>query len=145
MAVVTYDPSKVSVILGTNSIDGFDESQMISLEYNQERWIPKVGARGGTARTRVIDSQARLSIFLLSSSPSNDLLSNLFNADYYGGGSTFPILIRDASGTSQAFATTAYVIKLPTFSREKEIGSNEWGIHIDDLTVFIGGNSLQGT
>lgn len=145
MGIATFDPQQVSIILGGTLIDGFSEDQLISIDYMEERYITKSGARGGTARTRVTNRQARATIYLLSTSPSNDFLSSLFNSDYYGGGNTVPFLLRDASGTSQASATTAFVLKPPPLSFSKDVQTREWLIHIDDLQMFVGGNTMQGS
>ena len=143
MSTATYDPQQVSLVIAGQIIDGFDESEMVSLDYTEDRFITRVGARGGVSRSRVVNSQGRMTITLMSSSKSNDDLSNLFNTDYYGGGGTFSVLLRDASGTSQASAKTAYILKPPPLRFGKEIGPREWIIQMDDLQVFIGGNNQQ--
>lgn len=141
--ISTYDPTQVSILYGGQVIQGFSEDRMVRLEYQSDRFAPIAGCRGEFSRTKLVNKQGTLTIYLLSTSSSNDYLSNISNADYYGGGQTQPLLVRDALGTSVATATTSYIIKIPPLEFTNKIETREWVIHIADLTMFAGGNNLK--
>lgn len=143
MAVRTYDPKLVSIALGTILLEGFSVNQMISVEYDENNFFKRKGARGGFSRTRNASQMGMLTVFLAQTSPSNEALQNAFNADYFGGGATLPLLGRDAGGTSVFKGSGCYVEKLPTMEYGDQEGDREWNIVVPELFLFHGTSFSQ--
>jgi Protein of unknown function (DUF3277) len=140
MAVKTYDFKKVSVIIGSQPLQGFAEGDAVVVERNEDAWLLLNGADGESTRAKNNNRSGRITVNLLSSSASNDYLSGLYSADELGGNTPFGILIKDNSGTSNHAAATAWIAKMPAANFGKEAGTRTWIFETDELVSFHGGN-----
>jgi hypothetical protein len=136
----TFDPKSVSVVLGGKVISGWDDGEFISVERNNDMWALKMGADGVGARAKTNDKSGRVTMTLLQSSPSNDVLSAFAIADEASNAGAVPLLIRDGSGRTLVSALTAWVVKMPAAAFAKEVGNRQWIVESDSLQIFIGGN-----
>ena len=82
----------------------------------------------------------KVTIKLKSTSDSNDVFSNTHSLDKETGKGIMPLLVKDLSGRMMLFAGETWVTKLPTVSREKEAGTNEWILETGSAEMFVGGN-----
>lgn len=137
--LTTYDPSKVSVIVGSQPVTGYADGDFVSVERSEESFSLLVGADGETTRAKNANKSGKIKITLMASSASNDYLSALQAADELGGNSPFPILIKDNSGKSLYTAATAWISKPASGTFGKEAGKREWEIATDELICFAGG------
>ena len=85
---------------------------------------------------------ARVTITLLQTSPSNDVLSAAAEADELAGTGVGTFLMTDLNGTTEAHAPNAWVAKPAAIEEGKEVGDREWVIDVDDLEQNIGGQLL---
>lgn len=138
--VFKYDPSNVCIIYAGSIMTGYDDGTFVTIERNNDMWALKTGADGIGTRAKSSDKSGRVTVTLMASSPSNDVLSGLAIADELSGAGAAPLLVRDGSGRTLAAALTAWVVKLPTVEFSKEVGNRAWIFESDSLTLFIGGN-----
>ena len=140
MAVKTYDPKQVAVIIGTRAASGYAEGSFVKVERNNDAFALMVGADGEATRAKSADKSGKITITLLASSDYNDYLSELALADELTGGGIVPALIKDNSGRSLHTSATCWVMKMPTNDFAKDNGTREWVIETDELIMFTGGN-----
>ena len=141
--VRTYDPGKVMVIAGTFPLEGFSPESIVSIEPLGELVTAQVGSDGEIARSINRNKMHSVTITLLQTSASNDVLNGLAAADEAsGGGIMFPILVQDLLGRSRFAAAQAWVSKRPTQGHGNTAGTREWVLHTGEPSVnVIGGNT----
>ena len=139
MPVKTLDPKKHSIIFGS-PIKGFADGTYINIEPSSDVWARTTGADGLTTRVRQNDDTATITITLMQSSDSNDILSAILTADKLSGAGIIPILIKDNSGRSVFSAPEAWIAAKPAQGAGKDVENREWVIHTGEAFDFIGGN-----
>ncbi len=141
MAVKTYSPKDVTVIIAGTQISGFAEDTFVSVERDEDSFTKVVGADGEVSRTASADKSGTITVTLLATSASNDILSALAVADEISLAGLFPVLIKDELGSSIHTAASAWIQKAAGKEYAAEIGENEWLIQCANLIEFTGGNS----
>jgi hypothetical protein len=142
MALYSFDPKELSVIVGPYIIRGFSDSQ-VTLARTNPAWELVVGADGEATRVKSNDRSGTVTISLQQSSPSNDELTTLALADELSNTGLFPLFVKDNLGTTLCSAETAYIEKFPDAAFAKTAQTREWVIRADDLHMFIGGNNVS--
>lgn len=141
MAVKTYDPGQVSIIIGGFDISqGLADGTFITVARDEPMWTSIKGAAGEVTRSKSNDKSGTLTFTCMQSSDANDILSGFAAADEYGNAGLFPALVKDASGRSVYSAETAWIEKYSDSEFGREATSREWVIKTDTLIPFIGGN-----
>lgn len=132
-----YDPTRTSLILAGQVIDGFAEDKMIETNFNEpDRIIQKMGARGRVHESANPNSTGYLKIFLMQDSESNALLSTLFQTR-----AEFGWLFTDSSSVATIASSTSSRIKtVPAIVRAKSMQEVEWLIFANTYTYFMGGS-----
>lgn len=141
MAVKTYSPKKVSVVIGGFIISGYAEGSFVKVEYEDDAFTKVTGADGETSRTHSANISGTITLTLLQTSESNDVLSGLHIADRLSLQGVVPVLIKDNNGTTFAGAPEAWIKKMPESEFAKEMGEREWVIDCGALLYTTGGNS----
>ncbi len=139
MAVKTYDPKEVSVIVNGNIIGGFGEGSMVRVNRREDAFALTIGVTGEGTRSKSNDRSASIEIELLQSSLSNDVLSGLATADDVSNTGAVPIEVRDHNGTSIYSAETAWVMKIADSEFGAEATNRVWTLETDSLQVHVGG------
>jgi len=139
MALKTFDPSQLSVVIGTSPIVGFAEDTMISIETEDQQYNDNTDIHGNVTRYKVNRNTAKVTITLTESSSSNDLLSNYAELDRSSDAGTFPIMIKDPNGTSLFISTSSYVQQVPNVEFGMEAKTREWVLKATNTSNFIGG------
>ena len=140
MSLQTFDPKEVSVIFGENIIRGFSESQ-VTVTRDNPAWEMVIGADGEATRVKSNDRSGTITITLQQSSPSNDDLSLIANADELSNAGLRPLYIKDNLGTSLFSAVTAYIEHIPEAAYGKTQNDRVWVIKTDNLIANLGGNA----
>lgn len=138
----TYDPDEVIVTVGGADIEGFFTGSFIQITYDNPIFNKVVGATGDVTRSKTNSLMATITITLMQTSPSNDLLSTIANADLKGrnGAGVFPLVIRDSfSGRSVHVAANAWVEKFPDTNYDQQDSGRAWVIAAARLESFVGG------
>jgi hypothetical protein len=141
VAVKTYSPKDVSVIVAGTQISGFAEDSFVTVERDSDAFTKIVGADGEVSRSASADLSGTITLTLLGTSASNDILAALAIADAISLNGEFPVLIKDELGTSLHTAPTSWIQKASTKEYGAEIGDNEWVLQCSELIEFVGGNS----
>ena len=139
MAIKTYDPKNISLIIGTHIVDGFEDGTFVSIERNNDTWTLKKGASGESARAKSNDRSGRFTFTLMQTSLSNDFLSALAISDEKNNNGLVPVLVLENGGLTAAEATEAWVIKPSNVEYSKEIGSRAWVLETGELILNVGG------
>lgn len=135
----TYDPGLIILsVLGIN-ITGYAPDEFVSPEFNEDTFTLVVGAGGETCRVRNQNESATITITLMASSPSNDVLSAAWNLDKQTGNGVGPFQLKDARGTTLMSAKDCWIKKPPPPAFGKELGTRAWTFECAKLEGNIGG------
>jgi hypothetical protein len=140
----TYSACKVKTVIAGIAISGFGESDMITVERDEAKFIKTTGADGVVSRSHVCHNAGQIQITLQQTSKANDALSGLLAADEATLQGQFPIVIKDLNGTSVYVGSDCWITGPPPGSFGKEIGERVWVIDCADLKMFTGGNHSGG-
>lgn len=138
--MLQYDPKAVTIVYAGQIMTGYDDGTFVTIERNNDMWALKMGADGIGTRAKSNDKSGKVTLTLMQSSPSNDVLSGLAIADENTGAGAAPLLVRDGSGRTVATAAAAWVTKVPSAEFGKEVANRVWILESDNLQLFIGGN-----
>ncbi|SFB68533.1 Protein of unknown function [Cupriavidus sp. OV038] len=142
MTTHTYDPARVNVTVAGATLSGFAEDSFLSIEEQGDGVTSVSGADGEVARAMSSDRRCKVTIKLLHTSASNDVLSALLLADRLSGGSgIFPMAVADLRGRTLFTSSEAWVVKSANAEFGKEVSEREWEIHTGKGSYFVGGNS----
>jgi hypothetical protein len=136
----TYDPKAVRIIIGGVPIGGFAAGTFLSLAMDEQAFTKETGADGETARAKSNNNGGTATITLMQTSPSNDVLAAIAQADRLLNAGVVPILIQDGSGRTTLFSATGWVQKQPDAAFGLEIEDREWVMDLSDVDYFVGGN-----
>lgn len=140
MAVRTFDPKEVIITIGGIPMSGFADGTFLEVVADVPQFTKVTGADGYVTRVKSNDYGAVMTLTLSQSSPSNDALSAIFNADRQANAGVVPILIKDMSGTSVIFAATGWIQQFPDTAFGNEINDRAWIFDLANADLFIGGN-----
>jgi len=139
-AFAQYDPEDYSVIFNGVPIEGFAEDDCIDIEFDSDGYQDQVGADGRVVRYKSNDQRASITFTLMATSPSNKLLSAMYNSDIKApnGIGVGPILIRDTRGVTLFAGTQAWIQKMPKSTLGQKLGNREWKIRVAKLEAVVG-------
>lgn len=137
----TYDPKSVSLIIGGHIVSGYDDGTFVEVARNNDTFALVSGADGETTRAKSNDKSGTISITLLQTSLSNDVLSGFAQADELSNGGTFTVLLKDNNGNTLCSSAIAWVQKVADSAFGKEQNSRTWIIETGELQMFIGGTN----
>lgn len=140
MAVKTYDPKQVILIVGGFQITGYAEGTFVNIARREDAFTLHVGSDGEGVRSKSNNRSGTVTFHLLQSSHSNDILSAFAKADELTNAGIFPLMVKDGSGSSLYMAQSAWIKKIADSEFGKEAGAREWGLETDNLEAFVGGN-----
>lgn len=132
MAVVTYDPSLVDVIIDGQRIS----VESVSYEMDAPLWEPVVSRNSGDiARAKNSSQTAVLTVEVLQTSTENKLLSDLYNDDVLYNSGVVPASIKDGNGESSFSSPAAYVEGLPSVTYSNEVETRTWTLKCSRVTA----------
>lgn len=136
----TYNPKKVAVIVGGFEMKGFADGTFVNIAMNEDQWSLQMGTDGEGTRSKSNNHSAQITISLMQSSDSNQVLQGFWNSDRLSDGGVVPLLIKDNSGRSLWAAEQCWVKKQPDAELGREAAGREWVLETDNLVPFEGGN-----
>lgn len=140
MAVKTYDPAQVLLIIAGIPISGYAKGTFINAGRENPTFNLSVGSDGEGARAKSNDKSGNLTLTLIQTSVSNDALSGLHALDEASGDGVGPLLLKDNSGRTLIEAETCWLEKPADSEFSDEITDREWTVKTDKMEVFVGGN-----
>lgn len=140
MAVKTYSPDKVNVVIGTHIVTGYADGTFIDIEEQSDGVNSVAGADGEVARAMSTDPRKTVTLTVLQTSDTNDVLTALYTADKISKNGTFPVMVQDLRGRTLFAASTAWIKKQAKISFSKDVEGREWTIETADGAMVVGGN-----
>lgn len=141
MSTKHWNPDRVDTIVGVAPMSGFSEDAMIKFTESDDRFVIVKGVDGQVTRSKTVAKVGKLTISLMSSSKSNDILSALHTLDILtpGGAGVVPLAIVDRNGTSLLAAPECWIDKFPDTNMGKQAEAREWTLTVVDYQLFVGG------
>lgn len=136
----TYSPKKVQVLVANQIITGFSEDDLVEIEKADDDFEKAIGADGEVARTQSADESGTVTISLMQTSASNDLLSTLRDTDKLSGNDPFPVMVKDGSGRTIISMVEAWIKKVPNSQFKKRSGARVWVLESGIVAHKVGGN-----
>ena len=125
--VGTYDPKKVIINFGGNILSGFTDGTFVEIAPNDADGFKKrVGADGEVVRAMSADNTHEITVTLMQSSLSNQVLSTIRNTDKLTGMSMMPLTVTDLNGATLGFWPQAWIRGDPTWGYGVEDTDRQW-------------------
>lgn len=138
--VNTYNPSDVYLTLAGVNMIGWND---VTIVRASESFKFIKGIRGKHTRVRELDSSALVTIALMQTSPSNDILSEILSQDEVSGTGLLEITLADKSGNSLMSSSEAYLVGFPSKSFKDSIEFITWTIQCQSTDDYIIGSNTK--
>lgn len=139
--LATYDPKRISIVIGSHIVSGYAEDTFVSIEPDGDGTQAQAGADGEVGRSLSNNPLATLTLTLQQTSLSNDAMSDLLNLDRASGGAgVVPLQVRDLRGRTVFAASQAWVKQMPTIEYGSELSDREWELGCVMTESYLGGN-----
>ena len=135
-----YAPSEVHTSFMTVIIGGFAEGTFVEVEMSEDAFTSYVGSTGEVCHTRSHNRTAKITLTLMQTSRSNDVLSSLALADRHLGNVVGPFSVVDGNGSMICSSAECRIAKFPKMERGKESATVVWEFMAADMEMFLGGN-----
>lgn len=143
LAVNTYSPKDVKLIIGGYTIVGWDS---LSINQRSQGFVPIYGIRGKHTRSPTEDTSATLSLTLIQTSPSNDVLSTIHELDRINGTGRIALTLTDLSGRTVFFSNEAYILGYPDVNFSGQFEYRTWSLFCQKVNGYVvGGNTKPDT
>ena len=127
--VGTYDPKKVIVNFGGNIMGGYADGTFVEIAPNDGDGFKKqVGADGEVGRAQSADNTHQITLTLMQTSLSNQVLSTIRNTDKLTAKAILPLVITDLNGATLGSWPQAWIRGDPTWGYGKELTERQWTI-----------------
>ena len=137
----TYSPDDLQVIIGGFPISGFAKGTFVSVERASDGSSLVTGINGTGARAKNRDRSGIVSLVLLQTSPSNDILSEFYSLDELSPkGQTLTLMVKDVTGSTIASSDAIWIKKLPKIEFSETIMNREWSFEGLNIFKHVGGN-----
>lgn len=141
MALLRYSPSEVTVsIAGLHTVTGYADGTFIKISKEMKPFETQRAMDGTKQRLYHYDEGYKLELTLAQSSPSNNVLSTLYNIDAATRMMKFPIVINDGSGQTSFFSMTSWIEQIPDVTFSNQMETRTWTFSCQEAALIIGGN-----
>ena len=136
--VYTYSASEVQLTFGGYTITGW---QNLTITRSVDAFKPVRGIRGKHTRVRSIDTSCTITVTILQTSMSNDVLCRIHDLDLEYGSGRIELLLKDMGGTGIFSSAEAYVLGYPEVVYSGEFEYRQWRLFCQNTGNYtIGGN-----
>ena len=134
----TYDFKKVSLLVGTREILGFESGTSIMAERDTDSFSKKVDVDGGVTRSRSNNTAGRISFTLAQYASENKYLQTLMNLDERTGTGVVPVKIVDKFNPTIEIVISlkSWIVRPANRSFEAESSAREWVLDCADLNFI---------
>lgn len=137
--VFCYSPKEVQLTFGGYTIEGW---QTITIARSTDAFKPIRGIRGKHTRVRNADTSCTITIPILQTSTSNDVLSKIHELDIVNGTGRIELTLKDIKGTSVFSTNEAYIVGYPEVVYSGEFEFRAWKIFCQSTQTYtVGGNA----
>ena len=140
MPVRTYDPANVIVSIGGTPMSGYADGTFINVSRDENAFTKVTGADGEVGRSKSNNRSGSLTLTLMQTSMSNDILSAIALLDEVSNAGVVPVLVKEIGTDTILMAGEGWIQKMPSYEASKEIGNREWILDLATLGMFEGGN-----
>lgn len=141
MATRTYDSKQVIITIGAHVVTGYAEDTFVNIEENGDGMSQTVGANGEVARSVSQNRTCNITLTLQQTSPSNDVLSALVDADRLTGDGLFSVAIADLRGSTVLTDSNSFIPKKAASGFGNAVGTREWTITTSNAPAYNVGGS----
>ena len=142
--LMLYSPMDVEIIIaGFHKVTGLSDGTFISISKDFEPFETERAMDGSVQRVYRHDEGFTLELTLAQSSPTNNILSALYNMDVATQIGKFPIFVKDGRGSTSFFALTSWINGWPTVSFSNNLETRTWSFTCTQATLTVGGNAEQ--
>lgn len=139
--VAIYSPQDVNVTLfGIFTLYGFVDGDFINIQKSADVFTATESMDGIVSRTRKPSTLYNMEVTLASTSDCNTILSKIRQFDEATGMGKFPILLRDASGSTVFFSPVCWISAIPDVSFGTDVTPRVWKFSCTNGDMSIGGN-----
>jgi len=135
----TFDINKYIFTFGSIVVSGLASGTFVDITFDAPFYVSSQGTDGEVCRVLRNKTMATITLTLMQSSATNDLLSAALEADR-AGNIQEPLVIKDLNGTTVAIATQCWIEQKPKVTFGDETQNREWTIKAANLVEFVGGN-----
>lgn len=141
----TYSPSDVQILIaGVHSVTGIPEGTFVEVSKDVQPMTTQRSTDGLVVRKHTTDNSFTIRLTVYRASPTNDLLTKIWQADEITQMAKFPLLIKDTSGSGFFFSTTTWVEQLPDMSYSSNMENYTWVLRSSQGIINIGSNDKPG-
>jgi hypothetical protein len=149
LSINTYSPSDVDFLIDGYKITGWES---ISIKRDRDSYTFVSGIRGKNTRVRNYDKAAIITIDVLQTSETHDVLNQIHSKDVADGGSAdvstadnarLIVTIKDRSGTSALQSEDAYITGYPEMKFSQDFETRTWVIKCLTTSIFKCGGNLR--
>ena len=134
MALYTYDPKLVKLVIGARTIDSLQEGSSITLEPSTEVSTTQNGVDADFTRNVNTNIHYMLTFTVNSGSPNNDYLNTLIRSQ-----AVLPFLFTDKNTGNTQVSGLTYIQAEPTINAGLESEGREYVFACVDVNRNIGG------
>lgn len=135
---LTYSPSKTFIVLAGYQIVGWDS---VTITRRVDDFVPVFGIRGKHCTVPTNDTSCFVTINVIQSSPSNDVLSEIHRLDIENGTGRLATVFRDTGGRSVFHGDEGRILGYPEVKYSGDIEYRVWRIFFQTTKTYnIGGN-----
>ena len=138
--VYNYSPDLNIVLVNGIPLTGFGEDEAISVAPMADLSTSKVGIDGDVSRSMGTDRRVEVTIRLMQTSPSNDVLSGIVGVQAVTGGRLITLTVMNATSRDLVVAGQAWLRARPTLTFAREAGEREWVFQCLPSAWFAGGS-----
>lgn len=141
MRLWSYSPADVVILVGgLYRVEGLVEESFVEIEKDVEPYTSVSTPDGTIARKYNRNAEYTTRIKISSMSPSNDILTKLWQLDEITQRAKFPLMIKDTTGSGLFFSPTTWVQKPATLNFTGTQAENTWVLRSADGVINVGGN-----
>lgn len=139
---LTYVPSDVKIIISGWHLTGVVS---VSLKFDSKPFTVHKGIKGEHTRVFNSDLYSILTIEVLQTSATNDVLSQILEQDRRVGSARLVLTVQDTSGTSLLQSSNCFLSRFPDNGFDNGFQTRKWDIEIlSFVNGRVGGNANQG-
>ena len=140
MPVHTFDPATVIVSIGGTPMSGLADGTFVIVSRDEDIFSKVSGADGEVSRAKSNNRSGSLTLTLIQTSMSNDVLSAIAVLDEISNTGIVPVFVKEIGTSTILMAGEGWVKKMPDVSYSKEIENREWVLDLAIVNMFEGGN-----
>jgi len=141
MALSIYSPADIIVVIGgVLNVGGYVAGTFLEVNKDLPPYQARRSPDGTTSRLYIKDRTYTIKFTLAQSSESNDVLTRIQQLDEITQLGYFPLLLKDAKGSSLLFSPTAWIENVATQTYGTGMEPRTWNIRAINCVNHVGGN-----